>query len=94
MKRIYKYELDIADDQLVRLPAGATVLTVQAQHSIACLWAMVDPDEKEKDERLIRMVGTGHPIDDLMLEFSVNYKYINTIQMAQGNLVFHVFLKQ
>jgi len=85
MKKVYKYRLEIKDEQTLELPEGAEILTVQSQLGMACLWALVDP-ERKKEKRIFRIAGTGHPIDD-----NKKYKYIDTFQLYGGDLIFHVF---
>lgn len=88
MKRtIWKYELTVAEYQTVEMPVDAEILTVQMQGDVLCLWALVSPDA-ELAPRSIEVFGTGHPI-----EYSAgNYRrYIGTVQMHGGSLVWHVF---
>lgn len=47
MQRIYKYPIETVDQQQVKMPDGAQILTVQVQNGKPCLWAMVDPDVAE-----------------------------------------------
>ena len=68
------------------LPKGSTILTVQTQRGVPCLWALVDLDESKKEERHIRIAGTGHQIIDKEAS-----RYIGTVQMAEGDLIWHVF---
>lgn len=86
MKRVYKYPLDIQDEVVVMMPKGARVLSVQVQSGRPCLWAAVDPSEITLEERWFRIAGTGHPIQDDVVD-----GFIGTIQMYDGRLVFHVF---
>ena len=85
-KSIYKYQLKVTDKQNVVLPVGAEILTVQSQNEAPCLWAMVDETEQRKTPRLIRTIGTGHPI-----EHFAGLSYIGTYQIAGGSFVFHIF---
>lgn len=86
MKRVYKYPLDIQDEVTVMMPKGARVLSVQVQNGRPCLWAVVDPNEMTLEERFFRIAGTGHSIQDDVVD-----GFIGTIQMYDGRLVFHVF---
>lgn len=86
MKKIYKYPIEIQDEQVVLLPTGAKILTVQTQGGKACLWAMVNPTIPNDMAVTIRIFGTGHTIQD-----ADRLEYIGTIQMCGGALVFHVF---
>ena len=44
MKRVYKYEIRVADFFALEMPVGAELLRVDAQGNVPCLWAIVDPD--------------------------------------------------
>lgn len=86
--RIYKYELKITDKQVVKMPAGADLLSVQPsdpnrQEDMLWVWALVD----EKDSQMSReflIVGTGHECNARF------YGYLGTCMMPNG-LVWHVF---
>lgn len=86
MKKIYKYPLEIRDEQVVLLPTGSKILTVQSQGEQACIWALVNPTMSNDMAITIRIFGTGHTIQD-----SDKMEYIGTFQMCGGSLVFHVF---
>lgn len=85
MKTIWKYPLEITDEQVVAMPNDAEILTVQMQGSELCLWAVVE-DTNPKEPRTICIIGTGNPMPDE--RFLI---YIGTAQM--GPLVWHVFEK-
>ena len=86
MKRVFKYGLQLADHQEIELPLRAEILSVQVQHGQLMLWALVAEDCMGFPEcRTIRIAGTGHQIVDH------NLKFISTIQLHDGGLVFHVF---
>lgn len=82
--RIYKYPLEITDEQEIEMPEAAKILTVQVQNNIPCIWARVNPEG-----RLIKykvyMYGTGHECP-----YYTDDRYIGTFQY--GPLVFHVFV--
>ena len=88
-KRIYKYPLRVMDEQYIPLPPSAQILTVDVQYGNLVLWALVDIDDPEMDSgrRLIYVIGTGNMIQDDI----ENMSYVNTVQMRDGNLVWHVF---
>lgn len=85
MKTIWKFPLDITGEQTVVIPKDAWFLSVGDQGGRLTLWAMVDP-ESEREERPIRIHGTGHPIPN-----TEQLGYIGTVQMNGGALVWHVF---
>lgn len=82
---IYKYPLNINEYQVVIMPRGAVILTVQIQNGTPCLWAKVNPEEMPEPRR-IRIFGTGHELTTEESEI-----YIGTFQIHGGSLVFHVF---
>lgn len=85
MSVIYKYPLAVTDHQVIQLPKGAKLLSVQTQNDYLCLWALVDPSQ-DAEPRHIAIVGPGHvltAIDALT--------YIGTAQHFDGKLVWHVF---
>lgn len=86
---VYKYPLEIEDEQVVLLPTGARILTVQQQNNNIFLWALVNPTSPNEQAITIRIHGTGHAISD-----SDELEYINTVQLYGGKLVFHVFVKR
>ena len=84
MKTIYKYPLIIDDYQTLEMPQGAEILTIQIQKRIPCIWALVNP-KQPKQKRHIRIAGTGHSVNDKVIE------YIGTYQLYGGDIIFHVF---
>ena len=82
--KIFKTVLDLEDTQRIDLPMGATLLTVQTQNGKLCLW--YECYEKAlMQKRVIAIFGTGHPMPDNP------GKYIGTVQLSDGGLVFHVY---
>jgi len=88
-KTIYKYTLEVTDEQDIEMPLNSTILTIQVQNNIPCLWAIVDPNETEVRVKRVMIFGTGHPIDDDILKFNLSYIY--TFQLKEESLVFHAF---
>ncbi len=86
MKTIFKYTLEPKEQQSIEVPDGAEFLTVQIQHDVICVWAIVDPSKKKTTE-LFFIVGTGHPLPK-----QPNYlQYVGTVQELGGSLVWHLF---
>lgn len=84
MKTIFKYRLELADSQVLRLPKGAKLLTVQIQHGAPHVWAEVD-DTQELEDMGVWIFGTGHPLS------AEGLTYLGTYQLYGGQLVFHVY---
>lgn len=85
-KRIYKYTLEITDEQVIVLPKDAEILTAQIQGDDLQLWALVNTDEHRKERRVIYIYGTGIPIEDWG-------GYLATVQTNGGKLVWHIVVK-
>ena len=83
MKAVFKYQLAIADEQTLQIPAGAQLLSVAEQRQQLCLWALVD-DEVPLAPRRIRVAGTGHSIEGAPV-------FLGTVLLMGGDFVAHVF---
>lgn len=81
---IYKYPLEVIDEQMVAMPEGARILSAQWQGRGLVAWAVVDPLAKPVQRR-VRVVGTGNP----MPEFDGSY--VSTVQEPGRPFVWHVF---
>jgi len=84
--RIHKYTLKVEGTEILQMPKGAQILSVQVQHGEPQLWALVD-ETAEIVGRLFSTYGTGqefpHALD--------HGKFIGTYQLMHGSVVFHVF---
>jgi hypothetical protein len=91
MLTVYKYNAPLNDYINFDLPLKAKLLKVDSQNDgedgdeTISLWALVNLEEKRVHTRKIRIAGTGHPIDEKILE------YINTFTMMERKLWFHAF---
>lgn len=84
MRTIYKYQLEVTDEQTVEIPAGAVLLDVQVQNGIPCMWCVVEPTANKFPYK-VWIAGTGHP----MIKYPCFYA--GTFQLPERGLVFHVF---
>jgi hypothetical protein len=85
-KKIYKYALNVTDEQTIIMPQRWKPLAVQFQGNQLCLWALVEVGRTYDGPVSIRVVGTGNPFED-----ADECHYIGTVQ--QPPLVWHVFHK-
>ena len=86
--RIFKYELEVTDEQQLLLPEHARILSVQAQNGRLCMWALVNDGALTNRRRTFRVIGTGHTVPD-----NDSLTFLGTVQLRGGALVFHVFEK-
>jgi hypothetical protein len=67
---IWKFPIEIADEQQVRMPVGAYILSAGIDpHGDLCVWAQVDPAEKHKEDRRILIMGTGNLFEETTASF-------------------------
>lgn len=73
---------------------GAQILCVREQPEINTqgipqitgkIWALVDPEEKEKEKRRFVLIETGQKFDDSSLQ------YVGTYQVYGGKFILHLF---
>ena len=83
---IWKFGIKIVDWQRIKMPQGAKILDIQVQNSEVCMWALCDENAPRID-RGFAVYGTGHVVRNEPGE------YVATVQLGQGQLVFHVFDK-
>ena len=87
MTTVHKYKLFTSEKQLLVLPVGSKILSVQEQYGEIVLYAMVDTSVREVDTHTIYVYGTGHRIEEMDIRF------IGTVKLNAGTLMFHVFAK-
>jgi len=86
MKEIWKYPLEVSHN-ILKIPKGGKILSVQSQYGRPCLWVLVDP-KAEKENVVIKTFGTGHPLSN---EETTDIEFIGTYQLNGGNFIGHVF---
>lgn len=86
MRKIYKFPLEVTNEQRVEMPEGSEILCVQMQHGVPCVWA-VGIEGAAKVKRTFAVYGTGHPMITRQAD-----KYVGTVQEHGGALVWHVFV--
>lgn len=79
------------DEQFIKMPAGASIISAQLQNGVPTLWAVVEVGDGGQsveviEERCIAMIGTGRPMDDMK-----DYEHLGTALMMDGELVEHIF---
>ena len=86
-KIISKYTLNVQTTQTLVIPQGSVVLSVQAVDNILYLWVLCNP-RLHTEERTFYIYEPNQTIhNDFMGRF------INTVQINNGDLVLHVFDK-
>ena len=80
---IYKYRLDITNQQVVSMPMGAKFLHAGPDpYGDPCVWYQVMPDDPKIDHTFF-LVGTGNPIP--------SKAKVHLGSFLMGPLVLHLF---
>jgi hypothetical protein len=85
MKTIYKYPIEITDEQTVSMPTGAQILSAQMQGTQLCIWALVEVGNVNCNRR-VRIFGTGNTV-----KLDGNWKFVDSVQ--ERIFVWHVFVE-
>jgi hypothetical protein len=89
--RIFKYTLldDLSLKEEIYLAKGARVLSVEEQNDTIVLYALTPLHVAENDTWNVKVVGTGHTF-----EVDESWQFVGTVKMADGKLMFHVWVKK
>lgn len=83
MKRVHRYEIPIADEFEIQLPAGFEIIHVgTGPGAVPSFWAIVDPARPAVTARFM-LVGPGH-----VMETAIG-KHMGTF--VRGGFVGHLF---
>lgn len=84
-RTIWKFPIPNMGEFSLNMPMGAKMLTVQMQGNVPTIWAEVDPKAPTVDYGFAAHPTGGTPFDTTWAE------YIDTFQMLDGALVFHLY---
>ena len=88
MKTIWKFSLEIKDEQEVLIPKKSKFLSLIEQSGIPTIYYLVNPDNLKEHKRFI-ILGTGHVHTDNDLNGLV---FLGTVNCPP--FVWHVFEKE
>lgn len=88
MSAVWKFPLQVTDEQTIEAPADFKALSVHVQNGIPCLWAQVTGGAELLTHR-VWVAGTGHPLRD----GAANGRFVGSFLLHGGALVFHVFVE-
>jgi len=88
--KIWKWELDITDEQDIVAPLATKFLDVQWQYDTIAIWGMFDCRiEHDLVPRKLIICGTGNRIS--IADVWKHALYVGTVQESNRRLVWHVF---
>ena len=86
---IWKIEIPASGSSSIEIPHMGEILWVAGQGDFVYMWVKFPEEYKERlDVRDFEIYGTGDTIPG-----GVNRKFIGTVQLYSGSLVFHIFEK-
>ncbi len=92
-KTIWKYPLgktgSAAGYVEIKMPKGATVLSVANQYNTTTVYALVDDAIDETEIHTFDVYLTGNIID-----CDESFTFLGTVVLNDGNYVYHVFYKK
>lgn len=96
VKRIYKYPLEVKENQTVMMPNGSKILCCKVQNGVITLWAEFDRpyedsqiyEDTKFEERIIQVYITGQKIH--YRPELCQIKYIDTILTDNDDTVLHI----
>ena len=93
MRSIYKYDIINSANGIIEGPI-TKLLCADSQHGGIKVWAEVDTNAPIRKFEVFP-IGTGWPLDPPMGRECVldTHTYLNTLQLAGGSLIFHVYYK-
>ena len=81
MKTIYKYELQIEDEQNIPMPVGSKIVHVGLDpRGVSCIWAEVETENPVENVNF-HIIGTGHPLPN---------ELVHVGSFVQGPIVWHL----
>lgn len=94
MRSIYKYNILDGQDGVITGPI-TKIINAAEQHGNIVVWAEVDTDAPARKFQVIP-IGTGWNLDPPSNKECVldTHTFLNTIQLMDGHLVFHVYYKE
>lgn len=89
MQTIHKKVLEMTSQQSVSLPVAAKIISVGNQNENLCLWYITNTQIEDSETVVVHIIGTGRE-----LKIDKPVKFIGTVLMMGGQLVWHVFVEE
>lgn len=87
--RIYKYSLEITDEQIIPVQSFEKVLSVIEMNDRLYLYCVVNEFLSNITDVKVYIKGTGHSLDDI---YGKELQFMGTFPTYNGKLVWHVFV--
>ena len=87
IQKIYKYELEVTDEQIIYMPQNRQILSVSVQNGKICVWAIVDILRVLKPTTF-HIYGTGNTMPEIDWNMEDRIFY-GTVQL--NGFVWHIF---
>lgn len=90
MKIIYKYKLEISDNQLIKMPKDSKILQIMVLKDSLYVYCLVNYTEVKIRDYHFRIITTGLQFPEDYLE---EFDYLGSFSMFEDNFVGHVFVR-
>jgi hypothetical protein len=94
MRTIYKYRIEVTDNQVISVPTLSGLLNFKNQFlkiesimDVPYLWCLVDTENNPRDINL-KIIGTGNPVPRYLRKED----YLGSFQIYDGAFIGHIFL--
>jgi hypothetical protein len=81
MRTVWKFPLEITDQQVIEVHGIPRVVLVAIQNGTPCIWMEMDTDERKVPMRLY-IVGTGHSVPPFTQ---------HVVSFLDGRFVWHIY---
>ena len=88
MKKIYKFPVEIATQQEIKISGLVKVLSVAVQYNSPVLYAIIDDEIKREMVVELNCTGTGHEAEHIE-----GLDYLGTLLLNEDTFVYHCFYK-
>lgn len=90
MPRIWKFPLQLTDEQSIKAPAMTEWLHVTMQNHVPTIWGLVDHNA-DTTEYIVHIFGTGQDVPELLGNTTAADAYLGTAM--DDPFVWHVFVE-
>lgn len=89
MKAVWKYPLEVLDEQCIPVLIGSQFISVMSQDNRPVVYFLADIEESSQNPVEFRILGTGH---EKKVDYLDGFRFIGTIQAYDGFFVWHIWM--
>jgi hypothetical protein len=89
MKRVFKYPLEITDEQSILIPKNHNIISVIEKDNVPVVYVIVEDNDPCQVERHFSIRGTGHSIPGNIEALT----FLGSIKTHNDQFVWHIWIK-